>query len=131
MILFGCVLYIVCLLFHYIYKLKNWRDTYIKLGRISKNTMISIPEIKKKYNQLKEAQSRKDMCTCCFKCKDDLTSPLRHTKKGMICKDCQKDEQIRYYDYTEEDMDNMRQSTQTTRLYKGKRVTAKTKRNYV
>ena len=91
----------------------------------------SIPEIKKKYNQLKEAQSRKDILKCCFKCKDDLTSPLRHTKKGMICKDCQENEQIRYYDYTEEDMDNMRVHTQTTCLYKGKRVTAKTKRNYV
>ena len=64
-------------------------------------------QIKKKYNQLKEAQSRR-ICTSCFKCKDDLTSPLRHTKKGMICKDCQEDEQIRYYDYTVEDMDNMR-----------------------
>ena len=117
MILFGCDVYPCAYYIHYIYKLGKWRDTYLKLWKNLKKYHDSIPEIKKKYNQLKEAQSRKDMCTCCFKCKDDLTSPLRHTKKGMICKDCQENEQIRYYDYTEEDMDNMRLEARKQRAY--------------
>ena len=106
-ILFGCSIYPCSYYNHYIYKLRKWRDTYCKLWKNLKKYLDNIPEIKSKYQQLAEAQSRKDMCTGCFKCKDKLTSPLRHTKKGMICKDCQDNEQIRYYSYIE-DMDKMR-----------------------
>ena len=35
----------------------------------------------------------------------------------MICKDCQEDEQIRYYDYTVEDMDKMRSEARKERAY--------------
>ena len=117
MILFGSSIYPCSYYFHYIYKLKKWRDTYCKLWKNLKKYLDNIPEIIIKYQQLQEAQSRKDMCTCCFKCKDDLTCPLRHTKKGMICKDCQEGEQIRYYDYTVEDMDNMRLEARKQRAY--------------
>ena len=106
MILFGCDVYPCSYYNHYIYKLRKWRDTYCKLWKNLKKYLDSIPEIIIKYNQLKEAQSRKDICTGCFKCKDELTSPLRHTKKGMICKDCQDNERIR--DYYCVDMDKIR-----------------------
>jgi hypothetical protein len=107
MILFGGDVYPCSYYNHYIYKLRKFRDTYCKLWKNLKKYLDNIPEIRIKYGQLKEAQSRKDMCTGCFKCKDELTSTLRHTKKGMICKDCQEDEQIIYYSSVE-DMDKMR-----------------------
>lgn len=72
----------------FIYDLLNWRDTYCELWQNLKKYLDNIPEIKSKYQQLADAQSRADVCTGCFKSKDELTSPLRHTKKGMICKDC-------------------------------------------
>ena len=106
MILFGSSIYPCSDYFDYIYKLKKWRDTYCKLWKNLKKYLDNIPEIIIKYQQLQEAQSRKDMCTGCFKCKDELTSPLRHTKKGMICKDCQDNERIREYYCV--DMDKIR-----------------------
>ena len=106
MILFGSSIYPCSYYFHYIYKLKKWRDTYCKLWKNLKKYLDNIPEIIIKYQQLQEAQSRKDICTSCFKCKDELTSPLRHTKKGMICKDCQDNERVR--DYYCVDMDKIR-----------------------
>ena len=105
-ILFGWDVYPCSYYNHYIYKVRKWRDTYCKLWKNLKKYLDNIPEIIIKYQQLQEAQARKDMCTGCFKCKDELTSPLRHTKKGMICKDCQDNERIR--DYYCVDMDKMR-----------------------
>lgn len=109
-ILFGYDVYPCSSYNHYIYTLQEWRDTYCKLWKNLKKYLDNIPEIRSKYQQLATAQSRKDMCTGCFECKDELRSPLRHTKKGMICKDCQDNEQIKYYSYVEdvEDMDHMR-----------------------
>jgi hypothetical protein len=106
-ILFGWDVYPCSYYNHYIYKVRNWRDTYCKLWKNLKKYLDNIPEIIIKYQQLQEAQACKDMCTGCFKCKDELTSPLRHTKKGMICKDCQDNEQIRDYSGVE-DMEQMR-----------------------
>ena len=107
MILFGGSIYPYSYYNHYIYKVRKWRDTYCKLWQNLKKYLDNIPEIIIKYQQLQEAQSRKDMCTGCFKCKDELTSPLKHTKKGMICKDCQDNEQIRD-SFGVEDMEQMR-----------------------
>ena len=107
MILFGGSIYPYSYYNHYIYKVRKWRDTYCKLWQNLKKYLDNIPEIIIKYQQLQEAQSRKDMCTGCFKCKDELTSPLKHTKKGMICKDCQDNERIRDYSGIE-DMEQMR-----------------------
>ena len=79
----------------YVSLLKYHRDIYCKLWKNLKKYLDNIPEIKKKYMMLREAQSRKDMCTGCFKCKDELDSPLKQTKKGMICVECQVNERIR------------------------------------
>jgi hypothetical protein len=106
-ILFGGAVYPCYYYSHYIYKLQKWRDTYCKLWKNLKKYLDNIPEIKSKYQLLAEAQSRRDMCTGCFKCKDELTSPLKQTKKGMICEDCQDMEQVRYYSGVDE-MQEMR-----------------------
>ena len=79
----------------YVSLLEYHRNTYFRLWTNLKKYLDNIPEIKKKYQQLKEAQSRKDMCTGCFKCKGELVSPLKQTKKGMICVECQVNERIR------------------------------------
>lgn len=79
----------------YVSLLKYHRDIYCRLWTNLKKYLDNIPEIKKKYMMLREAQSRKDMCTGCFKCKDELDSPLKQTKKGMICVECQVNERIR------------------------------------
>jgi hypothetical protein len=91
----------------YISLLKNHRNTYCRLWTNLKKYLDNIPEIKKKYLQLKEAQSRKDMCTGCFKCRDELEVPLKQTKKGMICVECQRNERLRNCQETEE-VDKMR-----------------------
>lgn len=79
----------------YVSLLKYHRNTYCRLWTNLKKYLDNIPEIKKKYMMLREAQSRKDMCTGCFKCKDELEVPLKQTKKGMICVECQANERVR------------------------------------
>ena len=79
----------------YVSLLEYHRNTYCRLWTNLKKYIDHIPEITKKYMMLREAQSRKDMCTGCFKCKDELDSPLKQTKKGMICVECQVNERIR------------------------------------
>ena len=88
--------YVNCLEYH--------RNTYCKLWTNLKKYLDNIPEIKKKYQQLTEAQSRRDMCTGCFKCKEELTCPLKQTKNGMICTECQANEKVRNF----LEMDEMR-----------------------
>ena len=79
----------------YVSLLQYHRNTYCRLWKNLKKYLDNIPEIKRKYQQLKEAQSRKDICTGCFKCKDELEVPLKQTKKGMICVECQRNERVR------------------------------------
>jgi len=79
----------------YVSLLEYHRNTYCRLWKNLKKYLDNIPEIKQKYQQLKEAQSRKDICTGCFKSKDKLDGPLKQTKKGMICVECQVNERVR------------------------------------
>ena len=79
----------------YVSLLQYHRNTYCRLWKNLKKYLDNIPEIKRKYQQLKEAQSRKDICTGCFKSKDKLEVSLKQTKKGMICVECQRNERVR------------------------------------
>ena len=80
---------------YYIYCLEQYRDNYWTLCKNLNKYLNNLPDIEDKYKTLQESQSRKDMCSGCFKCKHELTSKLKNTKKGMICFECEKNEAIR------------------------------------
>ena len=96
----------------YVSLLQYHRNTYCRLWTNLKKYLDNIPEIKKKYQQLTEAQSRRDMCTGCFKCLDKLEVPLKQTKKGMICTECEENERV--INYLE--MDEMRLAARRERV---------------
>ena len=74
---------------YYIYCLEQYRDNYWSLCKYLKKYLDKLPDIEHKYLMLQETQSRKDMCTYCFKNNDELTSKLKKTKNGMLCKQCE------------------------------------------
>ena len=80
---------------YYIYCLEQYRDNYWRVCKNLKKYLSSLPEIENNYTSLQESQSRKDMCSGCFRCKHELTTELKNTKKGMLCKECEMNETIK------------------------------------
>ena len=79
---------------YYVYCLEQYRDNYWRVCKNLKKYLSSLPEIENNYMSLQKSQSRKDMCSGCFRCKHELTSELKNTKKGMLCKECEINEAI-------------------------------------
>jgi hypothetical protein len=80
---------------YYIYCLEQYRDNYWTLCKNLNKYLSSLPEIENNYTSLQESQTRKDMCSGCFRCKHELTSQLKNTKKGILCKECEINEAIK------------------------------------
>lgn len=80
---------------YYVYCLEQYRDNYWRMCKNLKKYLSSLPEIENNYTSLQESQSRKDMCSGCFRCKEELTCELKNTKKGMLCKECEINEGIK------------------------------------
>ena len=80
---------------YYIYCLEQYRDNYWRVCKNLNKYLNNLPDIENNYKALQESQSRKDKCSGCFKCKHELTSNLKNTKKGMLCCECEKNEAIK------------------------------------
>ena len=98
---------------YYVYCLEQYRDNYWSLCKNLKKYLSSLPAIESKYTALQKSQSRKDMCSGCFRCKEELTSQLKNTKKGMLCKDCEMNETIKNKMRIREKSEQMRRLSET------------------
>lgn len=93
---------------YYIYCLEQCRDSYWTLCKYLKKYLENLPDIENKYILFQEAQSRKDMCSGCFKNNDQLKCKLKNTKKGMLCKQCEVNEAIENTNRTKESQELVR-----------------------